>query len=183
MDQQCFLEFGAFRLDTSRRLLYRNRDVVHLAPKAVEILALLVERPKEVLSKQELIEAVWPDTYVEESNLAHNIALLRKTLEDGGGRRSWIETIPKRGYRFAGEVKHPLLAPEHIPQAAMCAQQPCELISADVPRIGHLNASPGWYRLPAEVSQCTARNSILHEVASSAADGKPLRRPEAGVFE
>jgi DNA-binding winged helix-turn-helix (wHTH) protein len=57
MDQQCFHEFGVFRLDPSRRLLYRNRDLVHLAPKAIEILALLVERPKEVLSKQELMEA------------------------------------------------------------------------------------------------------------------------------
>ena len=129
MNQQCFHEFGAFRLDTSRRLLYRNRDLVHLAPKAIEILALLVERPKEVLSKQELIEAVWPDTYVEESNLAHNIALLRKTLEDGGGRRSWIETIPKRGYRFAGEVKHPLLAPEHIPPAATSERAPSSLVN------------------------------------------------------
>jgi DNA-binding winged helix-turn-helix (wHTH) protein len=96
MNQQRFYEFGVFRLDPSRRLLYRNGDLVHLAPKAIEILTALVERPKEVLSKEELIHAVWPDSYVEESNLSHNIALLRKTLEDGGGARSLIETIPKR---------------------------------------------------------------------------------------
>jgi DNA-binding winged helix-turn-helix (wHTH) protein len=98
-------EFDSFRFDAFRGVLYRNDDLIPLAPKALEILAALLERPQEVLTKEELIRAVWPDTYVEECNLTHNIAVLRKTLEGRGGGRSLIQTVPKRGYRFTGEVR------------------------------------------------------------------------------
>jgi TolB-like protein/Tfp pilus assembly protein PilF len=99
------LEFGPFRLDLSERLLLCNGQAVPLAPKVFETLVVLVENSGHILEKDELIKRLWPDTFVEESNLAQNIFQLRKVLENGAGGRQFIETIPKRGYRFAAGVK------------------------------------------------------------------------------
>src|SRR5262245_42979130 len=98
---QRLYEFGPFRLDPSGPLLFRSGEIVPLAPKALEILFVLVERRGALVTKDELVAAVWPDTTVEEGNLAHHISQLRKTLGNEDGQ-PYIETIPKRGYRFAG---------------------------------------------------------------------------------
>jgi DNA-binding winged helix-turn-helix (wHTH) protein/TolB-like protein len=95
--------FGPFRYDAEQRLLFRGDDLVQLAPKTLETLHVLLERRDRVVSRSELLSAVWPDTTVEEIGLARNISLLRKALGDEG-ESGWIETIPKRGYRFVGEV-------------------------------------------------------------------------------
>jgi DNA-binding winged helix-turn-helix (wHTH) protein/TolB-like protein/Flp pilus assembly protein TadD len=97
-----FLDFGPFRLDRRERLLFRDATLLPLPPKAIELLLLLTEEPGRLRTKEELIEKVWPDVTVDESNLTQNIFLLRKALADDGGR--WIATVPRRGYRFAGEV-------------------------------------------------------------------------------
>src|SRR5215208_6530576 len=94
-------EFGEFRLDTVNRLLTRAGKPVAVKQKAVETLLLLVEGRGEVLGKDELMRRLWPDTFVEESNLTQNIYTLRKAL----GSAELIETVPRRGYRFAGEVR------------------------------------------------------------------------------
>lgn len=96
-------EFGPFRLDVGERLLFRGQEIVPLTPKVVETLLVLVENRGQLLHKNELMEAVWPDTFVEESSLAQNISLLRKALGEDQGRQ-YIETLPKRGYRFTAEV-------------------------------------------------------------------------------
>src|ERR1051326_1167262 len=93
-------EFGDFRLDTAERVLRRNGVVVSLTPKAVNMLELLVSREGTVVSRHELIEELWPDTYVEEANLTVTVSMLRKVLGD-----SYIKTIPKRGYAFAVPVR------------------------------------------------------------------------------
>lgn len=98
-------EFGPFCLDFSERLLLCNGKAVPLAPKVFETLLILVENSGHILEKDELIKRLWPDTFVEESNLAQNIFQLRKALEHGGCGRQYIETIPKRGYRFATGVR------------------------------------------------------------------------------
>src|SRR5262245_26812291 len=96
-------EFGAFRLDSAERLLWRDGAVVPLQPKVFDLLLALLERHGRLVEKDELMNAVWPDTIVEEANLANNISILRKTLSENGER--FIETAPKRGYRFVASVK------------------------------------------------------------------------------
>lgn len=100
-------EFGPFRLDVIERQLFRNGRPVSLTPKAYETLLLLVERSGRVLTKDELMRAIWPDTFVEEANLAHNISLLRKALGETPDEQHYIQTIPRRGYRFIAEVRQP----------------------------------------------------------------------------
>jgi Tol biopolymer transport system component/DNA-binding winged helix-turn-helix (wHTH) protein len=93
-------EFGPYRVDPAKRLLTRSGEVLELSPKAFDLLLLLVESGGRVLTKSELLDALWPGTFVEESNLTFQISTLRKAL--GGPGVRWIETVPKHGYRFAG---------------------------------------------------------------------------------
>ena len=94
-------EFGPFRIDTRNRQLLRDGKVVPLKAKAVDTLLLLVVRRGDVVEKDDLMKSLWPDSFVEEANLTQNIYTLRKALGDG----DYIETIPRRGYRFVGEVR------------------------------------------------------------------------------
>jgi DNA-binding winged helix-turn-helix (wHTH) protein len=96
-------EFGPFRLDVEQRLLTRSGQALPLPPKTFDLLVLLAQRPRHAFSKQELISALWPDTFVEEANLSFQIATLRKALSDGEAHA--IETIPKHGYRFTADVR------------------------------------------------------------------------------
>jgi Tol biopolymer transport system component/DNA-binding winged helix-turn-helix (wHTH) protein len=107
-------EFGPFRLDATERLLLRDQQHVPLTPKAFETLLMLVEHGGHVIEKDELMKKVWPDTFVEEVNLAKNVSNLRKIL---GAEQSehYIETIPKRGYRFVAGVRE-VWAEEESPQ-------------------------------------------------------------------
>src|SRR5262245_9907926 len=100
---QPIYEFGPYRLDAAERLLWRDGEVVPLQPKVFDLLVVMVERHGRLLEKDELMKAVWPDTIVEEVNLANNISILRKTLSENGER--YIETAPKRGYRFVASVQ------------------------------------------------------------------------------
>ena len=98
-------EFGPYRLLPSERLLLCNGKPVSLAPKAFETLVALVERGGRLVEKDELLNEVWAGTSVEESNVAQNVFTLRRVLgrsKDGG---HYIETVPKRGYRFTAEVE------------------------------------------------------------------------------
>jgi DNA-binding winged helix-turn-helix (wHTH) protein/TolB-like protein len=96
--------FGPFRYDAEQRLLLRGGEVVPLVPKALDTLHVLLERRGQVVEKSELMKLVWPDTNVEDVGLARNISLLRKALEDESDQHPFIETIPRRGYRFAAKV-------------------------------------------------------------------------------
>jgi Tol biopolymer transport system component/DNA-binding winged helix-turn-helix (wHTH) protein len=96
-----FYEFGPFRIDTANRLLLCNGEPVAVKAKAVETLLLLVQRNGEVVGKDELMNQLWPDSFVEEANLTQTIYMLRKALGEG----RYIETIPRRGYRFVAQVK------------------------------------------------------------------------------
>src|ERR1700752_4990499 len=98
-------EFGPFQLDLNDRLLTRAGEVVSLRPKATEILARLVMNAGQVIKKDELLKEVWPDTFVEEQNLSQTIFVLRKALGDDHTEPRYIETVPRRGYRFVAEVK------------------------------------------------------------------------------
>jgi DNA-binding winged helix-turn-helix (wHTH) protein len=98
-------EFGHWRLDAAQRLLFHHGAHVPLQPKAFELLLALVERRGELVSKEELMQRVWPDTFVEEINLTKNISILRKTLANGDGEGDYIVTVPKRGYRFVADIQ------------------------------------------------------------------------------
>ena len=95
--------FGAFRVDVVERVLFDEKGPVSLTPKAFDTLLALVEHNGHVLTTEELMAQVWPDSFVEGNNLAQNISTLRKVLGAGGAK--FIETVPKRGYRFVADVK------------------------------------------------------------------------------
>ena len=98
-------EFGPFRVDPEKELLLRGAETVPLTPKTFQILLVLVRHSKEVVTKDDLMKMVWPDTFVEEANLSRNIFLLRKALGETPQDHQYIVTVPGRGYRFAEDVK------------------------------------------------------------------------------
>jgi TolB-like protein/DNA-binding winged helix-turn-helix (wHTH) protein/Tfp pilus assembly protein PilF len=100
-----FYAFGPYRLDPGERRLLRDGKPIALSPKLTETLLLLIQNAGHVVDKAELIRGVWPDTIVEEGNLNKNVFLLRKTLGQCDGGFEYIETVPKRGYRFVGPVR------------------------------------------------------------------------------
>jgi len=99
-----FYAFGPFRFDSEKRVLVREGTAVPLAPKATEILFVLVEQAGHLVDKDVLIKRVWPDAFVEEGNLNKNVFFLRKALGEWEDGREYIETVPKRGYRFVAPV-------------------------------------------------------------------------------
>jgi eukaryotic-like serine/threonine-protein kinase len=98
-------EFGPFHMDPDRQILLRGNDPVAVTPKAFETLLCLVRRSRDVVTKEELLKEVWPNSFVEESNLSQNVFLLRKALGDTAEDRQYIVTLPGRGYRFAATVR------------------------------------------------------------------------------
>jgi DNA-binding winged helix-turn-helix (wHTH) protein/TolB-like protein/Tfp pilus assembly protein PilF len=119
-------EFGRFRLNTAERVLLREGELVSLTPKVFDILVTLVENSGHVVSKEELMKRVWPDTFVEEGNLTQNISLLRKALGETPGGAQFIETVPRRGYRFVAETSEPS---NHVPVV------PAEIPALEVPAV------------------------------------------------
>ena len=108
-----FYDFDRFRIDATERVLLSDGEIVTLTQKAFDVLLVLVERRGQIVSKEELMELVWPDTFVEEGNLSQNIYTLRKVLGQTNDGQDFIKTIPKRGYRFVSTVsEHKELQPE-----------------------------------------------------------------------
>ncbi len=103
--EQCSYEFGPYRLNPVQGTLFDGTRKISLTPKAFQTLLVLVERRGEVVTKEELLNKVWPGTFVEEATLAQNIFTLRKQLQEDGAEAQYIETIPKRGYRFIATVR------------------------------------------------------------------------------
>ena len=98
-------EFGPYRLDSNQRVLTRAGETIPLTPKAIEILLLLVANAGQLVEKEELLQQVWPNTFVEESNLAQNIFQLRRVLGDERAGPRYIDTVVRRGYRFVASVR------------------------------------------------------------------------------
>lgn len=103
-DQATSYEFDSFCLIPSERQLLRDDKPVPLTPKAFELLLLLVEESGHLIKKEELIEKLWPNSFVEEANLTHHIWTLRKALGKKEDGQQYIETVSRRGYRFAADV-------------------------------------------------------------------------------
>jgi DNA-binding winged helix-turn-helix (wHTH) protein/TolB-like protein len=113
--------FGPFRLDVDRRLLLRGSEIVPLRPRVFDTLVVLTERAGQIVTKEELLDAVWPDTVVEENNLSQNVLALRRALEGDDAVR--IETVPRRGFRLIAEL-HEELAPPRPARPAETAPAP-----------------------------------------------------------
>jgi DNA-binding winged helix-turn-helix (wHTH) protein len=96
--------FGPFRLDIGQRLLFRDSEEIPLPPKILDTLIVLVAHQGRVLDKNYLMKTLWPDSFVEECSLARNISLLRKILGESPEDQRFIQTMPKRGYRFVASV-------------------------------------------------------------------------------
>ncbi|HEX8890310.1 MAG TPA: winged helix-turn-helix domain-containing protein, partial [Pyrinomonadaceae bacterium] len=107
MESQDFevYEFGPFRLDASDHILSRGGDTVHLTDKVFNILLLLVQRGGHLVTKEELMQQVWPDIAVEENNLTVGISALRKVLGESRASARYIQTVQGRGYRFVANVR------------------------------------------------------------------------------
>src|SRR6476659_7798655 len=97
-------DFGPFRLEVDERRLTKNGRAIPLRTKVFDTLCVLVEHSGRLLTKHELMQAIWPDTAVEENNLNHNISTLRRALGEQLTGQRYIETVPRVGYRFVADV-------------------------------------------------------------------------------
>ena len=119
-DPMLHLQFGPFTLITAERRLFKHGEPVSLTPKAFDLLSILATRAGRLVTKAELMEAVWPDTTVEESNLSYHVFAIRKALGGSGEADSYIETVPKQGYRFnPPAATTPAAASSASPRASM----------------------------------------------------------------
>ena len=143
--------FGPFELDPVQRLLLRRGKPVPLAPKAVETLLFLVENNGRLVDKEELMKRIWPDTFVEEGNITTNIHLLRKVLGKGAKGQEYIETIPRRGYRFVAEVEVKVNATEVERPPVEADAQP-ESVIQERRELTATTEAPAQTGLPAEIA-------------------------------
>ena len=109
-----YYEFDSFRVDVDERRLIRGTDVVPLTPKVFDVLLALVESPGHTITKNQLMDRIWSDTFVEDGNLNRNISMLRKALGEDSHAPRYIHTIPKRGYRFEADVREVVEEAEEI---------------------------------------------------------------------
>ena len=118
LPSQEIYRFGRFELDASGRVLHHHGTLVPLTPKAIDTLVVLVREQGRIVDRERLMQAVWPDTFVEEAGLTRNISVLRKALENDSDGQQYIETIPKRGYRFVPPIEVVSAAPAAAPASA-----------------------------------------------------------------
>jgi Tol biopolymer transport system component/DNA-binding winged helix-turn-helix (wHTH) protein len=111
-------EFGDFFLDVRERVLLRGGKPLSITPKAFQLLFTLVKKHGHLVEKSELMREVWADSFVEETNLAFTVRILRKALEDSSQNPRFIETVPRRGYRFIADVRKVPLDAEKAPEDA-----------------------------------------------------------------
>ena len=137
--------FGRFRLDTRRRVLLRDDSVVPLTPKAFDVLRVLVAAHGRVVEKGEILEAVWPDTTVEDGNLTVNVSIVRRALGESRTEHPFIVTIPGRGYQFVSEVRALTTEMESSSPAAVEVQAPRTTAVTKVPP--PVPVDPWWKRI------------------------------------
>src|SRR6204780_3842973 len=122
MKSEEIFRFGEFQIDALARTLRREEEIVTLNRRAFDVLLYLVQNPGRVLTRDELLKNVWPDTFVDENSLAQSISVLRRALDERPGDNSYIVTLPGRGYQFVSAVQ--VIAPESlalIPDSATVA--------------------------------------------------------------
>ena len=129
-----FYEFGVFRLDLEERLLSsQDGETIPLALKIFETLVFLIENKGRIVKKEEMMKRLWPDRYVEVSNLSQNIYVLRKILGESSGNDKYIENIPRRGYRFIGTVNEVQEVIEKTEEALASVEEPAPKAQQEKP--------------------------------------------------
>ena len=131
MEAKSFYDFKNFRLDLEERVLLHDGKPISITPKVFDLLKVLIENRGRVIEKDELMAEIWKDSFVEDSNLAFNIRQLRKALDDDARQPTFIETVPKRGYRFIAEVREIVSETESNNGSAQMVSQPVENSSAN----------------------------------------------------
>jgi DNA-binding winged helix-turn-helix (wHTH) protein/TolB-like protein/tetratricopeptide (TPR) repeat protein len=160
------LEFGPYRLEPSESRLTKDGTLVRLTPKALELLVALATRPGRLVTKEELVAEVWPDTFVEEGNLAVNMTRLRQALSDESGQ-SYVETVPKRGYRFVAPVREIAGVAEPAPLEPVPA---ADVAPSPHDRPAKRNAPPlAWFGVAALVVAMIAGAAYLRRATPAAA--------------
>ena len=139
------ITFGPFVLIPSQQLLLKTDQMVPIGSRAFDILTCLVERPGEIVSKEDLIARVWPDVFGQEGNLKVHVATLRQVLGDGQGGNRYIVNVPGRGYRFVAEVSH-RTAPSRTDLSAV--------------------AATGSHNLPAPLTRILGRAELIRAIAN-----------------
>jgi DNA-binding winged helix-turn-helix (wHTH) protein len=181
------LRFGTVTFVPAERVLLRDSQPVALTPKAFDLLAFLVANPGRLLTKDELLQAVWPDAIVEESNLAYHVFAIRKALGDTADADQYIETVPKRGYRFIAPVVQfdsnvpveAALAPATTSAERTAASDAGHVNDADArPAIASRDSRPSEWRVWAVGAFCLTAGAMgaiaIHEWRSRAA-AAPVR--------
>jgi DNA-binding winged helix-turn-helix (wHTH) protein/Tol biopolymer transport system component len=174
-------EFGEFHLDRDERVLRRGTATVPLTPKATEILLALIDDHGHIVEKADLMRQVWSDTAVEEGNLSQNIYTLRRVLSDTDGKCAFIETVPRRGYRFVGNVR--IVQPSSV-QSVAARNRPAGNGDSLVPTIDPAGPAeitrPGhstWSRYRARWLVAILGTGLLGGAASwLTSDGSPAGR-------
>src|SRR6202789_2900861 len=134
--------FGEFALDPGRRTLSRADSPVSLTPKAFDVLLFLAQNPNRLVTKEELLRAVWGDTFVEDGNLTQYISHLRKALGDNSEDARLIVTIARKGYQFAGEVVFSETAPATPGEGRPIGTERSRTDAAPTPNIPTIEAVP-----------------------------------------
>ncbi|NOT61967.1 MAG: transcriptional regulator, partial [Acidobacteria bacterium] len=163
MQQRKLYQFDSFCLDASAKVLSRDGQAVSITRKAAETLLALAENGGQVVLKEDLMRAIWPDRVVEEANLTQNIAMVRRALGVERGSAAYIETFPGRGYRLVG----PVVIEESNGTGSLAA--------ASAEPNGHLEESQAMLAppvpavsIPAAVSEPTARPSSIKKASFAA---------------
>jgi pimeloyl-ACP methyl ester carboxylesterase/DNA-binding winged helix-turn-helix (wHTH) protein len=135
--------FGPFQLDARERRLSRGSEVIPLRLKVFDTLRVLVENAGRLVTKQELLDTVWPETTVEENNLNHNVSVLRKALGEKATGQQYIETVPRIGYRFAAAVETTAPRAEAAVAAAKARQEIRYCTTSDGVRLAYASIGSG----------------------------------------
>ena len=159
MPQKHFYEFGPFRIDLGFSRLERGGGAIPLPPKAFDLLVLLARNTDRVMAKPELIDALWPNTFVDEANLTQHVYMLRKALGDQPSGRPYIDTVPRRGYRLAADVRT-VTVDAHAPLGAA----PPDAAAAAAPSFSRASASGS--------PSCTAASPILRTLPNGLAPSR-----------
>jgi DNA-binding winged helix-turn-helix (wHTH) protein/TolB-like protein/Flp pilus assembly protein TadD len=166
--------FGPFLLDTRERRLLRDGKVVPLTLKAFDLLQVLVENRGHLLHKEELLRRVWPDAVVEENNLTVTISALRKALDEGPTDRQYIETVPRRGYRFVADFRAPTVTPETAPGPGRRRARALVLGGVVLAALGAAALAWVWKRSTPDATGMPVRSMAVLPFRSLTDDGEYL---------
>jgi len=163
------IAFGQFRLDLTNECLWRGTRAISLRPKAFAVLKLLIENPGQLVSKQKVLDTVWPGTFVGDAVLKDNIRQLREALDDDAGSPSYIETAHRRGYRFIGKTS------QRTPGKPSIQAMP---VSALPPKGSGSSSTPVEIRVLGRKSELAKMRDWLHLALAGDRQPRERRRPD-----